>query len=67
MFDSAPGPLGLQNVQKYLGLDRIDTGIEKWKPCGQSAAFLLFHLFGVDMANRVPLRIALSNVARQIR
>jgi len=67
VFDSAPGPLGWQNVQKYLRLEKFDLGIEKWSPKWQSPFFLPFHLVGVDLANRKPLSEALSNFVFQLR
>jgi len=67
VFDSAPGPLGWQNIQKYLRLEKLDIGIEKWSPRWQSPLNLPFHLFGVDLANRKPVTTALSNVASQLR
>jgi len=67
VFDSAPGPLGWQNVQKYLRLEKFDLGIEKWSPRWQTPLNLPFHLFGVDLANRKPLTTAISNVATQLR
>lgn len=67
VFDSAPGPLGWQNIQKYLRLEKFDIGIEKWSPRWQSPLCLPLHLSGVDLANRKPLTTALSNVATQLR
>ena len=67
VFDSAPGPLGWQNIQKYLRLEKFDIGIEKWSTRWQSPFFLPFHLSGVDLANGKPLTTALSNVAYQLR
>ena len=67
VFDSAPGPLGWQNVQKYLRLEKFNIGIEKWSTRWQSPFYLPFHLFGVDLANGRPLTTALSNVAFQLR
>jgi len=67
VFDSAPGPLGWQNVQKYLRLEKFNIGIEKWSTRWQSPIYLPFHLCGVDLANGKPLTTALSNVAFQLR
>ena len=67
VFDSAPGPLGWQNIQKYLRLEKFDIGIEKWSPRWQSPLCLPLHLSGVDLANRKPVTTALSNVATQLR
>ena len=67
VFDSSPGPLGLQNVQRYLQLDGFATGIEKWVTRRQTPIFLPFHLFGVEMANRVPILTAFGNVKKQLR
>lgn len=67
VFDSSPGPLGLQNVQRYFQLDGFATGIEKWVTRRQTPTFLPFHLFGVDMANRVPIVSAFGNVKKQLR
>ena len=67
VFDSSPGPLGIQNVQRYFQLDGFATGIEKWVTRRQTPTFLPFHLFGVDMANRVPILTALGNVKKQLR
>ena len=67
VFDSSPGPLGLQNVQRYFQLDGFATGIEKWVTRRQTPTFLPFHLFGVDMANRVPILTAIGNVKKQLR
>lgn len=73
VFDSAPGPLGLQNIQKYWRLDTLpaleglNRRIERWSPRHQTPLFLPFHLVGVDLANRKPLATVLSNLAFQLR
>jgi len=63
VFDSSPGPLGFQNIQKYLKI----AGIEKWRPSRQTPVFLPAHHFGVNMANRVPLAQTLTEIIYQLR
>jgi len=73
VFDSAPGPLGIQNVQKYLHLDTLaaleglNRRIERWSPRHQTPFFLPFHLVGVDLANRKPIATVLANLVHQLR
>lgn len=62
VFDSSPGPIGIQNIQKYINL----SSINKFRPSRQTPVFLPMHLFGVNMANRVPLAQTLSQIFYQI-
>jgi len=63
VFDSSPGPLGIQNIQKYINV----PGINKFRPARQTRLFLPFHHFGVNMANRVPLAQTLTEMVYQLR
>jgi len=63
VFDSSPGPIGIQNIQKVIKV----RAINKFHPRGQTSLFLPFHLYGVNMANRVPVGQTLWEVWDQIR
>ena len=63
VFDSSPGPIGIQNIQKVIKV----RAINKFHPRGQTSLFLPFHLYGVNMANRVPVGQTLCEVWDQIR
>jgi len=63
VFDSSPGPLGIQNIQKYITV----PGINQFRPSRQTRLFFPFHHFGVNMANRVPLAQTITEMVDQLR
>ena len=63
VFDSSPGPLGIQNIQKYINV----WGINRFQPSRQTPLFLPIHYFGVNMANRVPVGQTLREMVYQLR
>jgi len=63
VFDSSPGPLGIQNIQKYISV----WGINKLRPSRQTRLFLPFHHFGVNMANRVPISQTITEMVYQLK
>ena len=60
VFDSSPGPLGIQNIQNI-------KGINKYRPSRQTPFFLPMHHFSVNMANRVPMMQTLTELVYLFR